>query len=237
VAAGTGRVVACELDACCGLPWISTGQLGRARKVLGRAVERLDRTGDSPIVVIEPSCAAALKKDGPELVQSEAAQRVSARVQSFAEAVSDWAQAGWRPAAVPAAVTVQTHCHEYATFGASVQRRALADIGVTEVREATGCCGVAGNFGFEADHYELSLRVAEQGLVPALSATPADTPVLTDGFSCSMQVAHIDPGRSGIHLAQLLDQGGPVAPARDHRRGRAGGAPAPRKPSRRRTLR
>jgi FAD/FMN-containing dehydrogenase/Fe-S oxidoreductase len=226
VAADTGRVVACEVDACCGLPWISTGQLDRARKVMGRAIETLDRTGDSPIVVIEPSCAAALRKDAPQLLQSAQAHRVAARVQSFAEAVSGWARAGWLPAAVPATVTVQTHCHEYAEFGAGVQRRALADVGVAEIREATGCCGVAGNFGFEASHYELSVRIAEQGLVPALRATPPDTPVLTDGFSCSMQVKHVDPGRSGIHLAQLLDPGrrgldattGRTSPRRRNRR-------------------
>jgi Fe-S oxidoreductase len=202
---GTGRQVSCESDACCGLTWISTGQLGTARKMLAKTVARLDDGSESPIVVIEPSCAAALKKDGPELLGTEAAERVSRRIQSFAEAVTGWVGSGWKPPAVPQAVTVQTHCHEYSTFGATVQRKALAALGVARVREATGCCGVAGNFGFEASHYDTSVKVAQQALTPALQNTAADTPVLADGFSCAMQVKHLDPERRSLHLAELLD--------------------------------
>jgi Fe-S oxidoreductase len=106
---------------------------------------------------------------------------------------------------VPQAITVQTHCHEYSTFGATVQRKALAALGVANVTEATGCCGVAGNFGFEANHYDLSMKVAEQALAPALKNTPDETPVLADGFSCAMQVKQLDPDRKSMHLAELLD--------------------------------
>ncbi|MFI5611866.1 FAD-binding and (Fe-S)-binding domain-containing protein [Amycolatopsis sp. NPDC051903] len=205
VAADAGRTASCSTGACCGLTWISTGQLGIAKKTMARAVRKLDDGTETPIVVLEPSCAAALKKDLPELLGSAAAERVSDRVRSFAEAVTEWVAAGWTPPPVPAEVTVQTHCHEYSTFGAAVQRRALARLGVARVREATGCCGVAGNFGFEADHYAVSMRVAEQALVPALAETPPGTPVLTDGFSCSMQVRQLEPHRESLHLAQLLD--------------------------------
>ena len=106
---------------------------------------------------------------------------------------------------MPQAVTVQTHCHEYSTFGAAVQRKALAALGVANVQEATGCCGVAGNFGFEANHYDISMKVAEQALAPALASTPDSTPVLADGFSCAMQVRQLDPERKSLHLAELLD--------------------------------
>lgn len=205
VAADTGRSVSCELDACCGLPWISTGQLKRAKKVMQGAVHRLDGAGKGSIVVIEPSCAAAFKKDVPELLGTDAAKRVAARVQSFAEAVSGWTGAGWTPGPLPSAVTLQTHCHEYSTFGAGVQRKALTALGIDDVREATGCCGVAGNFGFEAEHYELSMSVAEQALAPALRATADDIPVLADGFSCSMQVKQLDRSRTSLHLAELID--------------------------------
>jgi FAD/FMN-containing dehydrogenase/Fe-S oxidoreductase len=201
----TGRQVGCESDACCGLTWISTGQLDTAKKVMGKAVAKLDDGSDAPIVVIEPSCAAALKKDAPELLGTEAAERVSQRIRSFAEAVKEWVDAGWTPPAVPADVTVQTHCHEYSTFGATVQRKALAALGVANVTEATGCCGVAGNFGFEANHYDISMKVAEQALAPALSRTGDDVPVLADGFSCAMQVKQLEPERKSLHLAELLD--------------------------------
>ncbi|WP_068277326.1 FAD-binding and (Fe-S)-binding domain-containing protein [Aldersonia kunmingensis] len=204
VLADAGRRVECRSDVCCGLTWISTGQLRRARKVLTRTVERLDDGGTAPIVVVEPSCAAALRKDLPELVNTPAARRVAERVRSFATAVDELVATGWRPRREPPArVTVQTHCHEYATFGPATQRRVLTGLGVTEVAEATGCCGVAGNFGFEAEHYELSMQVAEQALAPALRNGPPDTTVLTDGFSCRMQVDQL--GGASMHLAELLD--------------------------------
>lgn len=202
---GAGRSVTCESEACCGLTWISTGQLDTARRLLTGAAERLDDGTDRPIVVLEPSCAAALRKDLPEIVGSDAARRVSRRVRSFAEAVGTLVEEGWRPEeTLPERVTVQTHCHEYAVFGAVVQRTVLTALGVGEVREATGCCGVAGNFGFEASHFEVSMKVAEQALVPALAAAAADEPVLTDGFSCHMQVRQLEPGRGSLHLAELL---------------------------------
>lgn len=210
---GAGQRVQCSADACCGLTWISTGQLGTAKKMLARAAETLDDGTDRPIVVIEPSCAAAFRKDLPELVHTDAARRVAARIQSFASAVTDLSQEGWTPqwqsGSAPEAVTVQTHCHEYSTFGAAVQRSALAAVGISTVNEATGCCGVAGNFGFEAAHYDVSMAVAQQALAPALSATAVGIPVLTDGFSCQMQVNQLDPGRPSLHLAELLDPGTP----------------------------
>jgi Fe-S oxidoreductase len=205
VAAGTGRQVSCETDACCGLTWISTGQLDTAKKVMARTVRTLDDGTDRPIVVVEPSCAAALKKDLPELLGTAASERVAQRTKSFAEAVTDWVEEGWVPPAMPPSVTVQTHCHEYSTFGAAVQRRALTALGVDRVLEATGCCGVAGNFGFEPEHYALSVQVAEQALVPALARTPEDVPVLADGFSCAQQIKHLAPGRTSTHLAVLID--------------------------------
>ncbi|MFC7672834.1 FAD-binding and (Fe-S)-binding domain-containing protein [Mycolicibacterium sp. GCM10028919] len=195
-------------DVCCGLTWISTGQLRQARKRLLRTTSALDDGSDRPIVVTEPSCAAALRKDLPELVDTPAAHRVARRVRSFAEQVSAQRDGGWTPSAtLPSSVTVQTHCHEYSVFGASTQLRALAAVGISNVREATGCCGVAGNFGFEREHYDVSMAVAEQALAPALRADP-DAVVLTDGFSCHMQARQLTDDHApsaSLHLAQILD--------------------------------
>lgn len=213
VLADAGVSAECRTDACCGLTWISTGQLAKAKKRLAKAAEVLDDGTDRPIVVLEPSCAAAFRKDLPELVHTDAARRVAQRIRTFAQMVTESAEKGWRPShPLPSEVTVQTHCHEYATFGAATQRKALTALGVEKVREATGCCGVAGNFGFEKDHYEVSMKVAEQALAPALRVTPADAAVLTDGFSCHMQVRQLDSDRASQHLAQLLDPGA----GRDH---------------------
>ncbi|KAA0094119.1 FAD-binding oxidoreductase [Mycolicibacterium sp. P1-18] len=195
-------------DVCCGLTWISTGQLRQARKRMTHAAAALDDGTDRPIVVTEPSCAAALRKDLPELVDAPAAHRVARRVRSFAEHVAVQRAAGWVPSApLPSSVTVQTHCHEYAVFGATTQVSALKAVGIGDVREATGCCGVAGNFGFERQHYDVSMAVAEQALAPALRADPTAV-VLTDGFSCHMQVRQLtdNPAPSASrHLAQILD--------------------------------
>ncbi|TFD65329.1 FAD-binding and (Fe-S)-binding domain-containing protein [Cryobacterium ruanii] len=204
-----GKTVECSAEVCCGLTWISTGQLSTARRLLRNAAQVLDDGTDRLIVVLEPSCAAALRKDLPELVPTDAARRVSQRIRSFAGAVTELAADGWRPdwagGQAPASVTVQAHCHEYSVFGANAQKAALTAVGVGEVREATGCCGVAGNFGFEQAHFDLSMIVAEQALAPALRALPPQQAVLTDGFSCHMQVQQLDPARQTHHLAQLLD--------------------------------
>ncbi|MCV7419446.1 FAD-binding oxidoreductase [Mycobacterium yunnanensis] len=208
VVADAGHRADVRTDVCCGLTWISTGQLHQARKRLRRTAASLDDGSDRVIVVPEPSCAAALRKDLPELVDSPAAHRVARRVQSFAEYVSARRDAGWTPsAALPTSVTVQTHCHEYAVFGAATQVRALKAVGIDDVHEATGCCGVAGNFGFERQHFDVSMAVAEQALAPALRARP-DAVVLTDGFSCHMQARQLteNPSPSASrHLAQILD--------------------------------
>ncbi len=209
VLASAGKTTECTAQACCGLTWTSTGQLGTAKQLLRKAAALLDDGTDRPIVVLEPSCAAALKKDLPELVQTDVARRVAARVRSFATAVTELSAAGWQPTwangTPPNSVTVQTHCHEYSVFGEDTQLAALAAVGIANVRQATGCCGVAGNFGFEANHYDISMKVAQQALIPALQASAAETPILTDGFSCQMQVKALEPGRATSHLAQLLD--------------------------------
>ena len=216
VLASAGVNTACSADACCGLTWISTGQLDTAKKLLRKAAEALDDGTDRPIVVIEPSCAAALSKDLPELVHTEKAKRVASRIRSFAAYIRELTADGWQPdpaIALPEKVVLQTHCHEYSVFGASTQRKALNALGITDVVDASGCCGVAGNFGFETQHFEISMKVAQYALAPALQETdPGTTPVLTDGFSCAMQVKHLDSTRPGLHLAQLLDPGPAIRP-------------------------
>lgn len=203
-----GHTILARTDVCCGLTWLSTGQLRQARKQLVRAVAALDDGTERPIVVPEPSCAATLCQDLPEIVGTDAAHRVGRRVRSFADHVRVQCEHGWTPPVpLPSAVTVQTHCHEYAVFGAATQRRALHGVGVRSIREAVGCCGVAGNFGFERQHYEISMVIAEQALAPALRADPAAI-VLADGFSCHMQVRQLTntpAPNASWHLAQILD--------------------------------
>ncbi|GAB3305849.1 FAD-binding and (Fe-S)-binding domain-containing protein [Pseudoclavibacter terrae] len=202
----SGAEVGCAADACCGLTWISTGQRDGATKRLANLVEKLDDGTDRDIVVLEPSCAAAIRDDAPKLVGSEAAARVARRVRSFSVAVDEAMNRGWAPDALPPArAVVQTHCHEHAAFGSQSQRRVLSKWGVADVTESSSCCGVAGNFGFEAEHFDLSMQVAEHSIIPALKKGGDEALVLTDGFSCTMQVSQINPFRETQHLAIALD--------------------------------
>ncbi|MGO4680194.1 FAD-binding and (Fe-S)-binding domain-containing protein [Microbacterium sp. 2MCAF23] len=211
-----GTEVGCTPDACCGLTWISTGQRDGATRRLANLVEKLDDGTDRPIVVLEPSCAAAIRDEAPKLVGGEAADRVARRVRSFAVAVDEAMQRGWVPSApAPARAVVQTHCHEHAVFGSQAQRRVLSSWGVPDVVESSSCCGVAGNFGFESEHFDLSMQVAEHSIIPALNRGGPEARVLTDGFSCTMQVSQIDPLRETEHLAIALDPKNAVAEAGD----------------------
>ncbi|MFZ3572198.1 FAD-binding and (Fe-S)-binding domain-containing protein [Streptomyces sp. BH097] len=211
----SGRTAGCTPSACCGLTWISTGQRDGARRRLRRLITRFDDGTDRPIVVLEPSCAAAIRDDGPKLVGGAAAQRVAARVQSFATAMDDALTHGWKPSAPPPERAVlQTHCHEHAVFGSEAQRRVLRHWGVPDITVSSSCCGVAGNFGFEAEHFDVSMKVAEHSIRPALD-TANDASVLTDGFSCAMQVRQIDPLRDSTHLASLMDPARTAGSAED----------------------
>ncbi|MFF8846247.1 FAD-binding and (Fe-S)-binding domain-containing protein [Streptomyces sp. NPDC015127] len=194
---------------CCGLTWVSTGQLTLARKIMARTVARLDNGDDRPIVVAEPSCAAALKRDVPELLDTDAARRVADRVHTLTGALTDLAEPGWTPPELPDNVVLQTHCHEYATFKGRHPRDLLNRLGVGKIDEAEGCCGLAGNFGFEEQHYDTSMAVADLALKPRLDALDTDAPavVVADGFSCATQIDHLaaDRGIRALHLAELLD--------------------------------
>nr|WP_314192344.1 FAD-linked oxidase C-terminal domain-containing protein [uncultured Arthrobacter sp.] len=202
----SGRTVGCTPNACCGLTWISTGQRDGARRRLARLIAKLDDGTDREIVVLEPSCAATIRDEGPKLVGGAAAARVAARVRSFSMAIDEAIKSGWRPKTIPPeAAVLQTHCHEHAVFGSGAQKRVLEAWGVPNLVESPSCCGVAGNFGFEAEHFEISMKVAEHSIVPALNRGGVEALVLTDGFSCAMQVSQVDAQRYSQHLALALD--------------------------------
>ncbi|MDR7276139.1 FAD-binding and (Fe-S)-binding domain-containing protein [Catenuloplanes atrovinosus] len=190
---------------CCGLTWITTGQLDSAKKILARTVAALapDARAGVPIVGIEPSCTAVLRSDVRELLPGDAdAEAVAGSVKTLAELLSR--TPGWTPPDLSGVqVVAQPHCHHHAVLGWKTDADLLAASGAT-VRRLAGCCGLAGNFGVEIGHYEVSVAVAEQNLLPALDAAP-DAVVLADGFSCRTQVADLRD-RPAVHLAQLLDR-------------------------------
>ncbi|WP_307831228.1 FAD-binding and (Fe-S)-binding domain-containing protein [Nucisporomicrobium flavum] len=203
-------------DACCGLTWISTGQLDAAKRILGRTVSELQAAAEDgiPIVGLEPSCTGVLRSDLTELLDGEAARKVSVATVTVAELLSR--TEGWTPPSLDGRkVIAQPHCHHHAVMGWSPDAELLKAAGADVVRLG-GCCGLAGNFGVERGHYEVSVQVAEQQLLPALRAAGDDDVFLADGFSCRTQSADL-AGVRGKHLVELLrdgmrqEKGGPVS--------------------------
>ena len=188
---------------CCGLTWISTGQLDGARKQLRRSLDALDpaiRAG-TPIVGLEPSCTAVLRGEITELLPTEArARQVRAATRTLAELLAGTEK--WAPPDLAGVRAVaQPHCHHHAVMGWHTDSALLASAGA-EVTAVGGCCGLAGNFGVERGHYDVSLAVAETALLPAVR-NAKDAVVLADGFSCRTQLDQL-ADVSGTHLAQLL---------------------------------
>ncbi|RVW02169.1 FAD-binding and (Fe-S)-binding domain-containing protein [Rhodococcus xishaensis] len=188
---------------CCGLTWITTGQLDAARRILGRTVSTLAAEG-SPIVGMEPSCTAVLRADGLELVGTEAARAVADSTRTLAELLGD--RRDWSPPDLSGTTVVaQPHCHHHAVMGWGADAELLRTAGAG-VQRLGGCCGLAGNFGVERGHYEVSVAVAEHQLLPAIAQAGPDTVVLADGYSCRTQIADLTR-RRGVHLAELLAEG------------------------------
>jgi FAD/FMN-containing dehydrogenase/Fe-S oxidoreductase len=200
------RVVLPERPVCCGLTWISTGQLRMARRQLERSLSALAPHVDAgtPIVGLEPSCLAVFRHDAVDLLPDDPrAAAVADSMVTFAELLT---RADWQPPQVVTDALVQTHCHQHAVLGFDADRALMAMAGINATVPDSGCCGLAGNFGFERGHYEVSRAVGERVLLPAVRAAAPDTAIVADGFSCRTQIAQGTPRRA-VHLAQLLAEG------------------------------
>ncbi len=189
---------------CCGLTWISTGQLDGARRQLRRSLDALGPALDVgiPIVGLEPSCTAVLRADAAELLPGDPrATKAAAATRTLAELLT--ATEGWTPPRLDGISGVaQPHCHQHAVLGWDADAALLADAGA-DLKPVGGCCGLAGNFGVERGHYDISVAVAETALLPAVRAAPPDAIVLADGFSCRTQLEQLTATHS-LHLAELL---------------------------------
>ncbi len=189
---------------CCGLTWITTGQLGAARRILGSTIAGLAAAaaGGAPVVGLEPSCLAVLRSEALELLPSDGpAAGLVAATRTLAELLTE--TPGWQPPSLRGTeVVAQPHCHHHAVLGWDVDAALLASAGA-QVTRLGGCCGLAGSWGMERGHRDVSLAVAGQQLLPAVRAAGPDAVVLADGFSCRTQLADLTE-RRGTHLAQLL---------------------------------
>ncbi|MFT3862402.1 FAD-binding and (Fe-S)-binding domain-containing protein [Micropruina sp.] len=189
--------------ACCGLTWITTGQRAAAAARLRRSLDVLTPLVQAgvPIVGVEPSCLAVWRDEASELVDDPRLAVVQHGLHTLAELLGG--TTGWQPPDLAGrTVVVQPHCHHRAVLGWASDATLLRRTGARVVT-VTGCCGLAGNFGVERGHYDVSVAVAGLHLLPALAAAPPDALVLADGFSCRTQIADL-AGRPSMSLAELL---------------------------------
>ncbi|MDQ0794729.1 FAD-binding and (Fe-S)-binding domain-containing protein [Streptomyces sp. B1I3] len=190
---------------CCGLTYVSTGRLDRARTVMRRTLDRLGPTLGEPVVVLEPSCAATLRTDLPELLPDDPrAAGLAASVRTLAQYLEEYAPE-WNPPRLDRPVAGQTHCHQHAVLGDAAERRLREKAGLTGELSG-GCCGLAGNFGFEKGHWDVSVACAEDRLLPSVREAGPGTELLADGFSCRTQLDQL-AGRRARHLAEVLAEG------------------------------
>lgn len=190
-------------QACCGLTWITTGQLDTAKKKLRELLRILGpiAVNNIPIVGLEPSCTAVLRSDLVDLLPEDPrAHAVASATHTLAELITSDPDFQL-PDLSGTTVVAQPHCHHYSVMGWDADRRILERTGA-HVVELSGCCGMAGNFGMEADHHDISVKIASGQLLPGLDNHP-DAVFLADGFSCRTQAESL-ASRGGVHLSSLL---------------------------------
>jgi Fe-S oxidoreductase len=195
---------------CCGRPLISNGMLDEAVANARHNVERLHLWAQQgqPILACEPSCILTIKDDYPALLSGDLRQKaldVAAQCFTFEEFTEK--RLTELPGAFafkgsPRRILFQAHCHQRALVGTAAAVRLLRRTGTEVIDLDAGCCGMAGSFGYEKEHYEISRLVGEQRLFPALRAEP-DAVVVAPGFSCRLQIEHFT-GRKALHPAAVL---------------------------------
>ncbi|MGA2512320.1 MAG: FAD-binding and (Fe-S)-binding domain-containing protein [Candidatus Limnocylindrales bacterium] len=201
---------------CCGRPLYDRGFLRQGRRLLRQILEAFEPDLDSgvPVVVLEPSCEAAFHDELVNLFPNDPRAR---QLDRMAVGLGDFVAAHPREfaAALPGRLTAPTilhgHCHQKALGGMSAEVAALRSIGLAAAQPEPGCCGMAGSFGFErGEHYQLSVRIGERALLPAVREAAPDALLVADGFSCREQIAQ-SGGRRALHLGEVLEMA--LAPA------------------------
>jgi Fe-S oxidoreductase len=193
---------------CCGRPLYDFGMLDRAKQYLRSIMTSLGTAIDAgvPIVVLEPSCASVFRDELTNLFPNDArASRLRSQTFLLSEFL-DSQVTGYEPPRLTQRVLLHGHCHHKAIMKLAPEERLLRRTGADVHAPDTGCCGMAGAFGFEADKYAVSQAIGERVLLPAVRQSPDDTVIVSDGFSCREQIRQAT-GRKAIHLAEALCQG------------------------------
>ncbi|HZF07389.1 MAG TPA: FAD-linked oxidase C-terminal domain-containing protein [Thermoanaerobaculia bacterium] len=200
------QVVVPAAALCCGRPLYDHGMLDLARRQLRQILAALaeEIAAGTSVVGLEPSCVSVFRDELCNLFpEDEAARRLAGQTFLLSELLVQ--KAGeWRPPTLRRKALVQGHCHHQALFRLDDEEEVLRRLGLDASILDSGCCGMAGAFGFEAGlRYDVSIAVGERGLLPAVRAAAAETLLIADGFSCREQIAQTT-GRRALHLAQVL---------------------------------
>jgi Fe-S oxidoreductase len=188
---------------CCGRPLYDYGMLDRAKRQLREILDALREpiAAGVPVVGLEPSCVAVFRDELVNLFPDDpAATRLSAQTFFLAEFLE---REGYEPPKLEHTAIVHGHCHHKSLLKMTDVEQLLARVGLDFETLDSGCCGLAGSFGYEAEHYRISMQIGERVLLPAVRAAPPDAFIVADGFSCREQIAHAT-GRRALHLAEVL---------------------------------
>ncbi|OQW95503.1 MAG: FAD-binding oxidoreductase [Beggiatoa sp. IS2] len=199
------RVTIPKKSLCCGRPLYDSGQLDLARQLLREILDSLrdEIQAGIPIVGLEPSCISVFRDELANFFPNDALAK-QLRAQSFL--FSEFLQRNtWKPPKLTGKAIVHGHCHQKALVGMDEEVALLTQLGLECTLPETGCCGMAGAFGFAAEKYILSVNLAERALLPAIRQASADTLIIANGFSCREQIAQLT-GRQALHLAEVLQQ-------------------------------
>ncbi len=202
------RVVVPPEPLCCGRPLYDYGMLDRAEQTLERTLAVLDPvlSDGTPMVALEPSCAAVFRDELRNLFPDDPrARRLREATHTLAELLQ---RCGYEPPARSGHAILHGHCHHKAIMGLDPDAALLSRTGLEVETPETGCCGMAGSFGFEKAHYNISVRIGERALLPAARQASSETRLVTDGFSCREQIAQ-QTNRHTFHLAEVLAEDGP----------------------------
>ena len=210
------EVIVEERRACCGRPMLSKGLVSDARRVARKNVLLLApyaRAG-YPIVGTEPSCILTLRDEYRDLLPGDPEAEVVAEqafmIDEFLARLAEEGDLGitWKDGPAPE-VLYHGHCHQKALIGVGPSLSILKHAGCKTTESGAGCCGMAGSFGYEVEHYEISRKIGEERLFPAVEATSPETIIAVAGVSCRQQIEHFT-GRRTRHIAEVL--AGRIAP-------------------------
>ena len=190
---------------CCGRPLYDFGLLDRAKRYLQTILVELRAPIDAgtPIVVLEPSCASVFRDELRNLFPNDARALALSRQTVLLSELLESGPLRYEPPRMSGRLLLHGHCHQKALMKMSHAEAVLRKMGLTVEAPDSGCCGMAGAFGFEADKYAVSQAIGERVLLPAVRATSLDTLIVTDGFSCREQIRQAT-GRPAVHLAEVL---------------------------------